>query len=163
MGFCMDTEAALQSINDGVLESLAAHCIEWQRPELRGLIQTGINADGKSVPDPVDGIRIVSLNRNGRRELVLVAATATEQSELSRKWFGETPLTKDGKARRGRPKIGDIEKAHSRWQKEKADEELGAVLWLATNRRIDSELVQKVSRRGSNWDSVQSKSLKRRL
>ena len=144
-----ETELALERLSDtSVFETLAVLYIERQWPELRGLIQTGINNEGKPIPCPVDAIRLIPID-DGAQRLVFLAATTTADEELSRKWLGEEPTTKTDKKRNREPRKGDIEKAAEEltaWKN--THPQARGVLYLATNRYPDAGLIQKASARG---------------
>jgi hypothetical protein len=132
------TAQALASFRDtGAFETLATLYIEYSHPELKGLIQTGINEEGKSVPSPVDGIRILR-RPGGGHDVVLLAATTTEAKELQRKWLGSTGS------------VGDVEKAAAvLGQLKEADPEAGGRLFLVSNRPVNLDLIRDVHARAS--------------
>lgn len=138
-----ETDLALKRLNDtGAFETLTAAYLEWQQPEIRGLIQTGINSEGKPIPYPVDGLRIIPVG-DGSQRLVMLAASTTGDDELSRKWLGEQPTKKDGTARKNAPKNGDLQKAAKELTKwKKTHPKCRGTLYLATNRYPDLKLLQ---------------------
>ncbi len=86
-----ETELALEHVSDtSGFETLAVVYMERRWPELRGLIQTGINPEGMPVVCPVDALRTVPIG-DGTQKLALLAATTTADEELPRKWLGELP------------------------------------------------------------------------
>ena len=72
--------------------------LEHREPRLKGLVQTGINEQGKPVPYPVDSLRIIQVA--GGVELVMMAASTTDEGELSRKWLGKHPPRKEAPAQK---------------------------------------------------------------
>ena len=125
------TAQALASFSDtGAFETLAAWYIEWSRPEMRGLLQTGVNQEGKSVTGPVDALRILT-SADGGSSVVSLAATTTAPKELRRKWLDR--------------KKGDLQKAAeelNRWKQSHPDAH--GIVFLVTNRTLDPALNHEV-------------------
>lgn len=125
----MGTLDKLARIEESDFETLIALYLRRRDPKLKGLIQTGINAEGKSIKCPVDGIVYVP----GVRPLIVnVAVTVYELPGLRRKWLGGP------QGKKFEP--GDIKKAEeefAKWQHENVREAVRK-LYLATNRPLEN-------------------------
>jgi hypothetical protein len=122
----MDTKQALNRINDSNLELLATYYLRRSDARLQGLISTGINANGQSIPCPVDGFLFIG---GDPPQYVTMAATTTAQKELRRKWLG------------GSKKVGDIEKTATEFRTWRTQEPSAKCkLYLATNRHIEGDI-----------------------
>jgi len=128
-----DTPVRLAAISDaGVFEQLVALYIDASEPELKGIVQTGINLCGKTIASSVDGLHLRFVS--GQQYVLFLAATTTEKKALRRKWFG------------GRNTRGDIKKASvllRRWQRDLPY--LKGRLILATNRFLDETLLRELA------------------
>jgi hypothetical protein len=81
-----DIAAALDKITDsGRFELLATAVLRRARPELAALIHTGINAEGKPVPSPTDGMGLVAGTSHHFGSL---QHTTCSLDALRRKWLG---------------------------------------------------------------------------
>jgi hypothetical protein len=79
---------SLESISDdGVFESLATAVLRRTRQDCASVIHTGVNADGKPVPSPVDGIAIVP--GSSPRRFIMLQHTTIARPKLGEKWLGE--------------------------------------------------------------------------
>lgn len=125
----MGTLKKLATIDESDFETLVARYLRQRDPQLKGLIQTGINAEGKSIKCPVDGVLYIP---SDPPILVYVAVTVFEMgSGLRRKWLGG-PKGKQ-------PEPGDIKRAEDQFT-EFEKKVLGAKrkLYLATNRPLEN-------------------------
>jgi len=104
----MDTAQKLQIIEPTDFETLATSYLRNTKPEMCGLIHTGVNDKGAPIKCRVDGVLFI---HGDPAYCVQVAYTKTESgSDLRRKWLG-------GKKARGKPpEIGDIAKAHEEFE-----------------------------------------------
>ena len=127
------------------LETLASLYLTGDGLSCQGIIQTGINGEGKPVACPIDALRIIPVG-DGMQRVALFAATTTADEKLPRKWLGEDQTTRTGKKRKRVPKIGDVQKAaeeFTRWKQ--THPKACGVLYLATNRRPSADLIRKAS------------------
>ena len=142
----MDTAQKLQSIEPTDFETLATSYLRNTKPEMRGLIHTGVNDKGASIKCPVDGVLFI---HGDPTYCVQVAYTKTESdSDLRRKWLG-------GKKAKGKPEIGDIAKAHGEfelWRNSRPTAKHR--LYLATNKFLanDTGLYREVIARAAILD-----------
>lgn len=125
----MGTLEKLAAMDESDFETLVARYLRQRDPQLKGLIQTGINAGGKSIKCPVDGVLYVP---GETPVLVYVAATVFEMGGgLRRKWLGG-PKGKQ-------PEPGDIKKAEDQFTEfEKKVSGAKRKLYLATNRPLEN-------------------------
>lgn len=115
------TRARLESITDaGVFERLATAVLRRAIPAYAALVHSGVNAEGRPIPAPVDGFSLGGMTRPS----VFAAHTTTKMSELRGKWLD--------------PIEGDIEKAKREAATAGVD---GATLVLTLNREPPITLV----------------------
>jgi len=133
----METLEKLGAIDEADFETLVVLYLRQLKPELRSLIQTGINAKGKSIKCPVDAVLKVQAPQS---RLVHVAVTVYEPEGIRRKWLG-------GKKARGKGEPGDIKKAEEEF--DTWDKSTPRKLYLAWNRPLanDTELYRAVQKR----------------
>lgn len=124
----METLEKLGAIDESDLETLVALYLRQQEPRLRGLIQTGINAEGKPIRCPVDGVLYVP---GEQPRLIHIAVTAYEMAGVRRKWLGGSQGQKY--------EPGDIKKAEDEFAKwEQKVPGATRKLYLATNRPLEN-------------------------
>lgn len=125
----MSTLDKLRAIDESDFETLVVLYLRLLNPRLKGLIQTGINAEGKSIKCPIDA---VLYSPGDDPLLVHVAATVYELEGLRRKWLGGK------KGQRYEP--GDIQKAEDEfaaWMQRTPGARRR--LYLATNRPLEND------------------------
>ena len=144
----MNTGEALEAITDaGLFELLATAVLREAEPHCDSLVQTGVNAAGKTVSAPLDGIGFVP--GADPPHMIAVHHTTTERRELRAKWLNEP---RERKGPHGSPKVGDLIKTGDcvvRAREEFPD--LRATLILTTNREPDDQLVTDVNLVGNRW------------
>jgi hypothetical protein len=119
---------ALEEITDpGLFEELATAVLRRTIPEARGLIHVGLNAYGRTIRSPIDGIA----PEGERSGYLLVGHTTTAARDLRKKWLDSDE--------------GDVAKALSivRAERER-DPDTPFTLALTTNRVPDEHLVRDV-------------------
>lgn len=129
-----DTRRRLTEITDpGDFEKLATAVLREDDAHYRLLAHVGVNAKGKTVKSPVDGIVYTSVD--GQRHMLAVHHTICEARELRRKWLGgaDSDVTKT---------IDELTA-----QRDK-NPDLGATLILATNREPATGLIHDVESAG---------------
>lgn len=126
----MTTAAKLESMTDtGQFEHLATSVLRKADTKYAAIIHTGINAQGKTIVDPVDGLCLIP--NSDPPHYIYVAHTTTNRSQLLSKWLTcrDADFTKaSAKARavrHGQP--------HAIF-----------TVVLCTNQRVDSGLAEKV-------------------
>jgi hypothetical protein len=138
-----DTLQKLEEIEGSEFEHLATIYLRLTYPELIGLIQTGINNQGKPIKCRIDGVKFI----HGNPPLCIAAAyTTTDDPELRRKWLG-------GKKGKGKEEPGDIKKANEEfnpWRVHFPNAKFK--LYLATNRMLknDTDLYRDAIAKGSS-------------
>lgn len=117
------SDEALEAITDaGHFEQLATAIIRRVHPQGAALIHTGVNAQGKPVRSPVDGIAV------GSTGMLFVHHTTTARNSLRTKWMGDD---------------GDIRKTAKCFSEELGrNPTLIGTLMLTTNRVPDEGLVR---------------------
>lgn len=119
-----DSHQMLEAISDPALfERIATAVLRRQGKLSENIVHVGVNADGKTVRSPVDGMAV---DRDGTH-LILHQHSITDRSSLRGKWLGED---------------GDVEKAMALLQKERLrNSEINLTLYLTTNRVPRHDLV----------------------
>ena len=128
------TRQRLAQITDpGLFEMMATAVLREEDVHCRRLAHVGVNTEGKTVKNPVDGIVYTSID--GRRHMVAVHHTICRLKDLRAKWLSDpdSDLNKT---------LGEL-----RAQREKAPQ-LGATLFLTTNNDPAVALVHEVERVG---------------
>lgn len=122
----MPSLAALARLTDsGGFEQLVHAILQQAHPLCAHLHLTGINAHGRTIRSPIDGIAFVQ--HSSPPHLVFVQATTVSFVELRRKWFGSK---------------GDIAKAVAHFEQERRRvPDARLTLILATNRLPSSQLL----------------------
>ena len=129
-----DTRQRLAQITDaGHFEKLATAVLREEDAHCRRLAHVGVNAEGKTVKSPVDGIVYTSVD--GQRHMLAVHHTTCRIGDLRRKWLTDpdSDLHKT---------LGEV-RAQS-----KATPELGATLILTTNKEPAVQLIHDVETAG---------------
>lgn len=144
----MTTAEALESMTDaGKFEILATRVLREIDSDCRAISHVGVNAQGKTIPNPIDGFGLVSGSDPPR--YVMSAFTLTAPADLVGKWlFDHTSHVSTGK-RKGPPPSaaddGDLIKAGRAAAGIRAQHASAKfVVWLCTNRRLDAEHQQPV-------------------
>jgi hypothetical protein len=124
----MTTDEALEGITDeGAFELLITAILGLAEPEYQRLIHVGINAQGKTIRSPVDGI----VPAGADQKFAVTAFTTTTKAKLRGKWLS--------------PWIGDVPKGLAALNTARAgDNTPAAVLILGTNRVPDAELITEI-------------------
>ena len=122
-------EKLLTIRSDSDFETLVVIYLRRRKPELKGLIHTGINAEGQPIKCPVDAVLHVP---GSPSELVHVAATIHRPSEIHRQWLG-------GKKAKGKPELGDIAKADQEFASWSHEPDANRTLYLGWNRPLEND------------------------
>lgn len=142
------TAQALAAITDeGLFERIAAAVLREACPICRVLSHPGVNASGKTVKAPVDGICFVS--GADPPHLVAVHHTTTASNGLRNKWLHDPALVTPRKGKKPTAPPGDLIKTAEIIAKERErTPDLLATLILTTNEEPDEELVRDVAAAG---------------
>ncbi len=142
----MTTAEALESITDsGKFEVLATRVLRIEDEDCRLLEHMGVNAAGKTIPNPIDGFCLVASSDPLR---FVMAAYSTEKAEsLERKWlFDHTNAPKAKNATAAND--GDLIKAARRAELLRKDHPNAKfIVHLCTNRQPDDALMASVYKR----------------
>lgn len=124
----MTTEEALEKITDlGAFEKLVTEVLRAADPAYYRLIHTGVNAQGKTIKAPVDGM----VPAGSGQKVIATAYTTTALKSLRNKWLN--------------PSDGDVSKSIKALNEAcTCDSMLNAVLVLVANRSPDIELLKNV-------------------
>lgn len=140
----MKTEEALEGLTDpGRFEILAIRVLRNLHPECQSLAHIGVNAGGKTIPNPVDAFALVPGSRPPR--YIFAAFTLAGRKALRLKWLYEPVTSPKGTARNR--EVGDLVKAGreaARLRLVAPDAEFA--VYLCTNRRLDQALMDAVYR-----------------
>ena len=135
------TAVALESFSDvGKFEKLASAVLRRTRADCRSLSHTGVNAEGKAIKDPVDGL--VFLQDQIPFRAVFVHHTTTLLEDLESKWLHDSSTVKPrGKSKRPTQPDGDVIKtAKVAENLRETYPDLKVTLILTTNREPNSSL-----------------------
>ncbi|MCK4691007.1 MAG: hypothetical protein KAT20_04320, partial [Desulfuromonadales bacterium] len=127
----MTTEEALEAITDeGEFEKLVTAVLRAADPAAYSrLIHVGVNAQGKTIKAPVDGLVL----QGSGQKIAATAYTTTNNKSLRTKWLKLI----EGDVPKG---ISDLDTVRA------SDLDLPAVLVLATNRSPDTDLMKDVGK-----------------
>lgn len=142
----MTTAESLEGMTDaGQFEILATRSLRELDSDCRGVVHVGVNAEGKTICNPIDGFCQVPGSNPPR--FVMAGFTLSAPQRLREKWlFDHTHQT----APRGgkKPSAADdgdlIKAAREATALRAAHPGATFVVWLVTNRRLDTELQQTV-------------------
>jgi hypothetical protein len=139
-----ETAKRLSEMTDeGAFERLATAVLREADPRYASLIHTGINAEGKTVKAPVDGITF--LQGADPPHLIAVHHTTTNVAGLKRKWLHDPSLVKTKKAKPA-ALPGDLLKTAEIVSRERAIHPgLKATLALTSNQEPSEELVREAN------------------
>lgn len=142
------TAQALEAITDeGLFELLASAVLRRAHPLCSGLLHPGINASGKTVKSPLDGIYFVP--NADPPHLIAVHHTTTASNGLEAKWLHNPTLVKTRKGTKPSAPPGDLIKTSEIVTEErKRIPNLQATLFLTTNREPGEVLLRNVHAEG---------------
>jgi hypothetical protein len=139
----MDTNTAKrlsEMTDEGLFERLATAVLREADAKYAGLTHPGVNADGKTVRAPVDGIAYVI--DSAPPHLVAAHHTTTAANGLANKWLHDPSTVKSKKGKPTAP-AGDLLKTAVIVQQERQrDAATIATLALSTNQEPPEELVR---------------------
>ncbi|WP_156367075.1 DEAD/DEAH box helicase family protein [Bosea thiooxidans] len=146
------TEQLLDKITDeGLFEKLAMAVLREVNPSYEAIIHTGMNADGKTIKAPVDGI-LYYTNLSPPR-ILAVHHTTERADNLPKKWLHDPQTVKPRKGRKPTAPAGDILKtAQIVGDARQSSPGLKATLVLTTNREPDVGLVSDVAAAATDFD-----------
>lgn len=128
--------------DDGAFERLATAVLREADPRYAALAHLGVNADGKTIKAPVDGIAFVK--GATPRQLVAAQHTTTVATGLAGKWLHDPSKVKTKKAKPTAP-AGDLIKTAEIVRKERErDPSIVATLALTTNQEPSEEVLRDV-------------------
>jgi hypothetical protein len=136
------TERLLEVLTDeGLFEKLAAAILRDADPTYRMLAHPGVNADGKTVKSPMDGIGFV---RGAKPpHMVIVHHTITARDGLENKWLHD-PATVTPRGLKPTAAAGDVRKALTiAAEQRNAEPSLLVTLVLTTNHEPTETLIRK--------------------
>ncbi|OGP68686.1 MAG: hypothetical protein A2W27_05645 [Deltaproteobacteria bacterium RBG_16_44_11] len=147
----MDTEKTIQALaaitDEGLFERLAMAVLREADPKYRSLAHPGVNAAGKTVKSPVDGICFIP--GADPRHMIAVHHTITVRNDLEKKWLHDPSTVKPRKGSHPTAPAGDLIKTAALVAKERTrTQNLRATLVLTTNEEPDEALVRTVEAAG---------------
>lgn len=145
----MSTAEAIEGMTDaGEFEILATRILRIEDEDCRFIEHLGVNAIGKTIPNPIDGFCLVPGSKPPR--LVIVAITLEKLENLRRKClFDHTkaPHAKHATA----ADDGDLIKAAQEAEIiRKNHPDARFTVYLCSNKRLDSELMLEVYKEGES-------------
>jgi hypothetical protein len=137
-----------QITDEGLFERLATAVLREADPRYASLVHPGVNAEGKTVKSPLDGITYIPGAQPAH--MVAVHHTTTKVENLSSKWLHDPATVKPRKGGKPTAPPGDFVKA----AKDVADERarspaLEATLVLTTNQEPSIETVHDLNEAAS--------------
>ena len=136
-------KALADMTDEGRFERLALGVLQHAEPLCAGLLQQGVNADGKTRASPVDNIGFV--RGAAPPHIVAMHHTTAAERDLRAKWMTKPSAT-------GNARIGDIAKTGQIVAEErKRTPDLVATLLLTTNREPDEKLVRDAVALGAEY------------
>jgi hypothetical protein len=135
------TERLLEGLTDeGLFEKLATAVLRDADPTYRMLAHPGVNADGKTVKSPVDGIGFVQ--GAAPPHMVIVHHTITARGGLENKWLHD-PATVTPRGQKPTAPAGDVRKSLTiAAEQRKTEPSLQVSLVLTTNHEPSEALVR---------------------
>jgi hypothetical protein len=146
----MTTAETLERLNDAEFELLAVRSLRELDTDCQAVIHMGMNAQGKTIPGPLDGFcRVPGINPP---RFVMIAATTTSLNKLTQKWLAPIggqntkPKTTKGKSGASKktpaaPAEGDLTKAAKQAVSLRQEDATASfILYLAMNRALSPEL-----------------------
>lgn len=140
------TAKLLEEMTDaGAFEILGLRVLRFRYEDCRGLVHLGVNADGKTIPSPIDAFQLLPNSQPHR----YVMAAFTTAEDLGRKW-----LRDPSELANGRDEVptdeGDLVKAAKQARMiRQADPDAQFTVYLCTNRELWPELMNKVYSKAS--------------
>jgi hypothetical protein len=143
-----ETGQALAAITDeGLFERLATAILREADLTYRSLIHPGVNAGGKTIKSPLDGICFVQ--GTDPPQMIAVHHTITDIDDLERKWLHDPSKVKPRKGTGATVPAGDLIKTAELVAEERTHTpNLHATLVLTTNQEPRDSLVRKVEAAG---------------
>lgn len=149
----MTTAEALEGMTDpGKFEILATRVLRGIDPDCEAIAHAGVNAQGKTIPNPIDAFCRVPASDPPR--YVMAAFTLAAADGLKAKWlFDHTAYTPTPQRKTPPPTAaddGDLIKAGNEAAAIRARHPTAEfVVWLCTNRRLDNDVQQPVHDRAA--------------
>ena len=139
----MTTAEALEAMTDaGEFEVLATRVLRIEDEDCRLLEHMGVNAAGKTIPNPIDSFCLVPGSEPPR--FVMAAFTTVKAESLRSKWLFDHSQRRQANGA-SPAKDGDLIKAASRAHALRTDHpDASVIVHLCTNKRIDDELMAEV-------------------
>ncbi|MGR0482367.1 MAG: hypothetical protein ACTFAL_13450 [Candidatus Electronema sp. V4] len=137
-----NTAKILSAITDaGLFERLATAILREAEPAYRSLAHPGVNADGKTVKSPVDGICFVPGAEPPH--MIAVHHTIADRDGLDKKWLHDSAKSKGTKPKESDD--GDLIKTAKIAAEERTSRpDLRVTLVLTTNKEPREDLIRKV-------------------
>lgn len=134
-GLTVSVQTELEECGSGEFETIATAILRRSNPLYERAIQTGINAEQKPIPDPVDGLTCVQ--DGGSIHYVLFEYTTTQRADLDSKWLAD-PDDGSSTSQGDLPKA--IDWAEAIWEK---NPDARFTVVLVSNRTPSSDVTQR--------------------
>jgi len=133
--------------DEGLFECLATAILREANPMCRSLAHPGVNAAGKTVKSPLDGICFVQ--GADPPHMIAVHHTTTALKELEKKWLHDPSRVKPRKGQQSTAPAGDLIKTAALAKEERGrTPNLCVTLVLTTNQEPEEALVRTVEAAG---------------
>ena len=146
----MTVEALERMTDAGRFEKLAMPILRELYAPCRTLAHLGVNAAGKTIPNPIDAFcRVPGSNPP---QYVMAAFTTVDVKRLREKWLLDTATSGSGAKRKRVRTDGDLIKAGKKAVVIRQSEPTAEfIVYLCTNRRLSGELMQEVYIKGREF------------
>jgi hypothetical protein len=143
------TQAIADITDEGLFERLATAVLRDAEPDCRNLVHPGVNAGGKTVKSPLDGIHFAP--GADPPHLIAIHHTTTGIDNLEGKWLHDPSKVKPRKGPKPTAPAGDLLKTAEILTEERTRRpDLRATLILTTNQEPGESLVRKVKAQGES-------------
>lgn len=147
----MNTDKTVQALaaitDEGLFEQLATAILRESESNYRSLSHPGVNAAGKTVKSPVDGICFIP--EADPPHMIAVHHTITARNDLKKKWLHDPSTVKPRKRPHSTAPAGDLIKTAELVAKERTrTPHLLVTLVLTTNKEPDESLLLDVKAAG---------------
>ena len=143
------TQAIADITDEGLFELLATAVLREAEPDCQNLVHPGVNADGKTVKSPLDGVHFAP--GADPPHLIAIHHTTTGIDSLEGKWLHDPSKVKPRKGPKPTAPPGDLLKTAEIVAEERTRRsELRATLILTTNQEPGESLVRKVKAQGES-------------
>jgi len=144
------SQAVVAITDAGIFEKLVTDVLRAGDSKYRSVLHQGVNAAGKTVKSPLDGICFVP--HSNPPHMIAVHHTIAAKKDLEKKWLHDPSTVKKRKSSKPTAPAGDLIKTAEIVQDEKSrTPNLHATLVLTTNEEPSEALVRRVNAEGRKY------------